>query len=665
MEKRKLYFYGDLEGLVPALRSLEEDGFFRGCGSASEGFPVKLEACGENQISCDGKEACIRYTSKTLFFRQLGRLFGKMPEAFTEHAKCYFEEVGAMFDCSRNAVMTVDAFRYFVRRMALMGYTYILLYMEDTYEVEELPYFGYLRGRYSAEELSCMDSYAADFGIELIPCIQALGHLEKYLRWEEAAPLRDTENVVLAGAPETGEFLRKILKGASAPFKTKKIHLGMDEAWGLGSGRYLARYGYRPSIEILRDHLDMVMEICREMGLSPMIWSDMFFRPLNENGDYYDETPIPEGALAQIREAIPQGLSLVYWDYYHLEKETYVRLLEKHQQMTDQVIFAGGIWTWNGITPNQGKAFAVTGAALAACRERRIRNVFCTLWGDNGAETSYLGALLTLQMYGEYAYDEKEPEMETVFAGFAACCGEDPQAFYDLRLLDEIPSIPEGNPGSADPSKYLLYQNPLYGLYDRHVEEYLRSVLPRDGGEAALEEILFEHDKGLPGLYHYYHDLARKLQLYGSRSAGCGLLFAHYANLADFLSEKAELGCAIRYAYEAGNGGRIRECIRRIESLLEKLPGLTDAWNRLWRSTNKAVGFEAILVRLGALEAQLKYAGRCLEDFLVCGTRIEELEIPLLYCNDRYGGMTDENRPLNVSGPLWERIVCSNPTAGV
>lgn len=667
---RKLYFYGDVEGLLPALRDLQEDGYFRMCKSPEEGFPVEVTAGGENQVSCDGKRASIRFTSKTLFFRQLGRLFARMPAAFSEDTKSYFEEVGVMFDCSRNGVLTVDAFRRFARRLALMGYTYVLLYMEETYEVEELAYFGYMRGRYSQEELSVMDSYAADFGLELIPCIQALAHLEKYLRWEEAAQIRDTSNVVLAGAPETREFVKKILKGASAPFGTRKIHLGMDEAWGLGSGRYLARYGYRPSIEILRDHLSMVMELCREMELEPMIWSDMFFRPLNESGDYYDEAPIPEDTLAQIRKAIPEGLSLVYWDYYHFEKEAYSKLLAKHQQMTDQVIFAGGIWTWNGLTPNQGKAFDVTSAALAACRERNIRNVFTTMWGDNGAETSPLGALLTLQMYGEYAYTEKEPARETIYEAFAACCNEDPAAFYDLRLLDEVPSIPAGNPRSADPSKYLLYQNPLYGLYDRHVEAYLKNVLAerrdRDGAQYTLEEILFDHEIGLESLHNYYQELSRKLRLYGKKSAGCALLFAHYANLADLLSEKAELGCAIRLAYESGEPACVEECIFRINSLLDMLPEFTAAWSRLWNTTCKAVGFEAIRIRLGALEGQLKYALQCLNDFLACGARIEELELPLLPFNplekDADG---KEVPPLNVHGGLWERIVSSNPVAGV
>lgn len=440
----------------------------------------------------------------------------------------------------------------------------------------------------------------------------------------------------------------------------------MDEAWGLGSGQYLAKNGYKPSLEILRDHLEMVIELCRELSLDPMIWSDMFFRPLNESGDYYDQSPIEEKTLEQIRASIPEGLSLVYWDYYHAEKEVYSRLLEKHQQLTDRIIFAGGIWTWNGISPNQGKAFRVTREGLAACRERGIRNVCTTMWGDNGGETSSLCALIGMQLFAEYTYSQ-EPTQEEVFESFGVCCREDAQAFYDLRLLDEIPSVPEENLHSANPSKFLLYQNPLYGLFDRHVEDYLKEALKEAGRNpedpAQMEAILFGEDEELHSLYDYYMELAGKLRGYMRKSEGNGLLFAHYANLAQFLADKAELGCAIRFAYDAGRDDLVEECMERCRVLLEQMPALTDTWRKLWRSTSKAVGFEVVLIRLGALEAQLKYALECLEGFYHEGTKIEELELELL----PYGSMRprQEGAALDIGSPFWDWIAAANPVGGV
>lgn len=87
-----------------------------------------------------------------------------------------------------------------LRKMALMGMSVAMLYTEDTYEIPQQPYFGYLRGRYTQQQLRELDRYAADLGIELIPCIQTLAHLERALHWPQNDPdLRDTEDCLMVG----------------------------------------------------------------------------------------------------------------------------------------------------------------------------------------------------------------------------------------------------------------------------------------------------------------------------------------------------------------------------------------------------------------------------------------------------------------------------------
>ena len=126
-----------------------------------------------------------------------------------------------------------------------MGYNTLLLYMEDTYEVNDHPYFGYMRGRYSKEELREVDDYAYCFGIEVIPCIQTLAHLATALRWQEMRHLSDTSDMLLVGYEGTYEFISAMLKTCKECFRSRKINIGMDEAAELGLGRYLRQNGYR------------------------------------------------------------------------------------------------------------------------------------------------------------------------------------------------------------------------------------------------------------------------------------------------------------------------------------------------------------------------------------------------------------------------------------
>lgn len=119
------------------------------------------------------------------------------------------ENIGIMLDCSRNAVMRIDELKKFVDLLQKMGYTYVLLYLEDTYEVEGQPYFGYMRGRYSLQELSELDRYVTNKGMELIPCIQTLAHLGIF-RWKNYAEIHDCNDILLCGNDKTYALIEDI-----------------------------------------------------------------------------------------------------------------------------------------------------------------------------------------------------------------------------------------------------------------------------------------------------------------------------------------------------------------------------------------------------------------------------------------------------------------------
>ena len=104
---------------------------------------------------------------------------------------------GVMLDMSRNAVMKPEQVKKFAAIIKKMGYNMIQLYTEDTYEIPEEPYFGYLRGRYSMAELKDIVAYCNSIGVEIIPCIQTLAHLNTIFRWEPFGNAHDTADILL------------------------------------------------------------------------------------------------------------------------------------------------------------------------------------------------------------------------------------------------------------------------------------------------------------------------------------------------------------------------------------------------------------------------------------------------------------------------------------
>mgnify|MGYP002618562996 CR=1 FL=1 len=75
---------------------------------------------------------------------------------------------GLMVDCSRNAVMNLTALKRFVKLISALGYDTLMLYTEDTYEVDGEPYFGHQRGRFSKAELKEADAFCRENGLVLV-----------------------------------------------------------------------------------------------------------------------------------------------------------------------------------------------------------------------------------------------------------------------------------------------------------------------------------------------------------------------------------------------------------------------------------------------------------------------------------------------------------------
>ena len=137
---------------------------------------------------------------------------------------------GILLDCSRNAVMHLDGIKRFVDTISLMGYNALMLYTEDTYEVDGEPLFGYLRGRYTKDEMKEIDGYCSCKGVTLIPCIQTLAHLPQLFRWNPYQEIRDVDDVLLVGADRTYALIVKMYKTLRSCVRSKYINIGMDEA---------------------------------------------------------------------------------------------------------------------------------------------------------------------------------------------------------------------------------------------------------------------------------------------------------------------------------------------------------------------------------------------------------------------------------------------------
>ena len=506
-----------------------------------------------------------------------------------------------MADMSRNAVYNMQSAKRMIRYLALMGYDSLMLYTEDTYELRDYPYFGHMRGRFSEEELREIDDYADLFGIEVIPCIQTLAHLATALRWNAMSKLRDTGDILLAGSEETYGFIDACLKTCKRVFRSGRINIGMDEAHSLGLGRYLGKNGYRPATQIMLEHLDRVVKLCHENGYHPMMWSDMFFRMAFGGAYRVREGEISPKVIAQV----PEGLTLIYWDYYSMDEQIFSHMVDCHLRFKNPVAFAGGAWKWSGFAPHNRLSLRSTEMQLDVCERYGLDNVIVTGWGDDGGEASQFSILPTMLYFAERAYSEGHPDDAVLEKRSRECFGLGYEELLTFDAPNELTGITAELGSPKNPSRYLLYNDPLEGLFDLHMD---REKVSEDFMKSAQRLLLLGDDENF------------------------GYAFTTLGELCLLLSYKATLSLDLRDAYRSGDRVELAYIAQsRIPDIVEQLDIFIEAFRNQWYRENRTFGFSVEELRLGGLRERLISTASRVQGYLDGEyAKIEELEQPLL-----------------------------------
>ena len=515
-----------------------------------------------------------------------------------------FSTLGIMLDVSRNMVMTVEHLKMWFRRLALAGCNFVMLYCEDTYEIEDEPAFGYMRGPYTIEEIRELDVYASRLGIELVGCIQTLGHLEQILQWPSFANIKDTERVLLVDQPETYALIEKMIKFWSEALDSRRIHIGMDETHDLGRGAFLDRFGYERGFDIFNRHLAKVNEICGRYGLKPMIWSDMYFRLSNPGQEYYNlESPIPE----DVRAAIPQNVQLVYWDYYHTDPEMYAGMIKRHRELGFEPVMGSGIWTWTKLWYDHESTERTVVPCIETCRKEKISELFFTMWGDDGAYCNMDSSLAGIFYAADLAFGENGRERTE--QRFNMLCGPTDYAAH-LAASSMNARLEDRNcEGFKITPAYLIWDDPLQGIvfdaYRRRNPEF---------------DLL---------LLDLYEELQCRLIPYAEMD-GAGDI-EHALNIISLLIKKLELRGALIAAYDEGDRLALREiAVNVIPAVIAAADEFDSTFRRQWLACAKPFGLERIQVRNAGQIARLQETALRIREYLAGEIdRIEELECRL------------------------------------
>ncbi len=563
---------------------------------SENGAVITAKECDRLTVKKTAEGYEIGYSHLSEFCRGLTRL--ESADGAEVDEKSWMTSLCYMADASRNAVPSVDGAKKLMRLLALMGYDSMMLYTEDTYEVPEYPHFGYMRGRYTTEEIRELVAYGEVIGIELVPCIQALAHFTAFMKNPALRDMLECDDILLIGSEKTYDFLEAVFRQCAACFKSRKINIGMDEAHMVGRGKYLDINGYRKPADVMLEHLTRVVEIAHKYGFEPMMWSDMFFR-MQFGGAYYKS----EGSISEeVCAKVPEGLTLIYWDYYNSNEKLLENMFRCHKQFNNPTAFAGGAWKWYGLTTYCWYSLINTAAELKEAKKAGVTDIISTGWGDNGSEASQFSNMAVNLYYAENAYGNTSDENMNVRA--KEVFGEDFDTLMLFDLPDRLTGEENRKQNASCPSRYLFFNDPIIGLMDRHMEA----------------------DK----VGAYYADAAKTLHAKKNSKFGYGL--ETLACLCDVLELKATLGIELRAAYKAGNKDELKRLANEVMPEISKRTEVFyQTFKKQWYAENKLFGFEVQDIRFGGILKRYEAVAEIINMYLDGSLdRIEALECDII-----------------------------------
>lgn len=202
------------------------------------------------------------------------------------------------------------------------GYNTLILGLNATVRTSVSSYFN-VDDSYSMEEMKEFVDYIHSIGLDAVPAFENMGHIDKFLSYEENKSFAEFENekeqargwlgsafsprgqVGCMCKPKLFDALDSYIREVCSIFKSKYVHMCMDEIFEFAECDTCRKMLKDTSKTKKQLFLDLIMHnynLVRSMNKEMMMWTDFF--------EYYDVT-----------ESLPRDIILCHWDYYFIGYE--------------------------------------------------------------------------------------------------------------------------------------------------------------------------------------------------------------------------------------------------------------------------------------------------------------------------------------------------------
>jgi len=212
----------------------------------AQGYELRIGSDGVELSG--GDEAGLFYGEATL--AQLARQHGGSLPTGSVRDHPDLPVRGVMLDISRDKVPTADSLRGLIDRLASLKVNQVQLYSEHTFAYRKHPEVHAAASPLDAHEIRDLDAFCRARHVELVPNQNCLGHMNRWLTHDRYRPLAIAPDgfvdpfgitrqamTIEPNKPESLALVRELLAELLPLFSSRRVHVGLDEAWELPSSR--------------------------------------------------------------------------------------------------------------------------------------------------------------------------------------------------------------------------------------------------------------------------------------------------------------------------------------------------------------------------------------------------------------------------------------------
>lgn len=476
-----------------------------------------------------------------------------------------FRDRGIMLDVSRGRVPRRATLEALVDLCSRLRVNVLMLYVEHTFAFRRHPEIGAGASPLDAETILALDAYAADRGVELVPCLQSLGHMERLLSLPRYRKLAESDRrwSVSPSRPETYALLVELYDEFLPLFRSKRFNANCDEPFDLGRGQSARRAPKKTPGELFAGHVDALSGLARRHDKQLMIWADFAYKHAD-----------------QIPRLAPDTLLIDWWYEADFDADRIAKL----RRHGFELWVSPGTSAWNCLFPRIANSEANIVRWADAGRRHGATGLLNTDWGDFGHYNTLGASLYAYAQGAQNAWSGAADPARFDRAFGRELFGEDSPAY--ARLYRRLGAVHDAGfrifNGSA--LQYLYFDGLDRSFFHQHAD---RKALQRSARriEPVLRDVERMAEREAPG------DLG-----------GLARFELAWAAHASALAIEKSLAALDYDAWRADpkslTAAARRTLARRLAGLAERQQAQAEMLQALWLASSETSEFEKTAVRL-------------------------------------------------------------------